>query len=116
MFLDYSLHPKLNTVYQFPRRQADLTSPNARRNTIFTVPGGGGPINPRGAAPLDREPNVITYQFQINPIGDGVGVDAQRDAFMVACDHGLPQMLAFQADSGAHWFAQCVLTASPHHQ
>jgi hypothetical protein len=116
MLLDYALHPKLNTQYFFPRRQADLTSPNARHNSAFIVPGGGGPINPKGAAPFDREPNIITYQFQINPYADGRPADAQRDDFMVAIDHGLPQMLAFKADSGSHWFAQCMLTGDPHHQ
>jgi len=116
MYLDYALHPKLNSQYFFPKRQADLTVPNPRRNSAFIVPGGGGPANPRGNAPFDRDMNVITYQFQINPIGDGKSVDTMRDAFMVAVDHGLPQTLAFRTDSGSHWFAQCILVANPHHQ
>ena len=63
MYLDYAVHPSLKTQYQFPRRQADLTVPNTRRNPVFIVPGGGGPINPRGQGAFDRELNIITYQF-----------------------------------------------------
>jgi hypothetical protein len=116
IYLDYSLHPKLNTQYFFPKRQADLTVPNARRNSAFIIPGGGGPANPRGNAPFDRDLNVITYAFQLNPIGDGTSVDSMRDAFLVAVDHGLPQTLAFRTDTGEHWFAQCIMVSSPHHQ
>src|SRR5215471_11329869 len=117
MWLDYAIHPNLGTRFSFPHRQADLTVPNARRNPVFIVPGGGGPINPRGVSPFDREPNVITYQFQINPIGDHTyGVDFFRDGFLKAIDHGIPQTLAFRDDNGDVWYATCVLTATPHHQ
>lgn len=89
---------------------------NNRRNPIFTVPGGGGPVNPRGVSPLTPEPNIITYQFQINPIADRVSVDTVRDAFMHAIGHGLPQILAFRTDDGVHWFQNVILVADPHHQ
>jgi hypothetical protein len=117
IYLDYSIHPTLNTQYFFPKRQADLTVANNRRNSTFIVPGGGGPVNPKGLSPFDREPNIITYLFQINPIGDRTrAVDTTRDAFLQAIDHGIPQTLAFHDDNGQTWFATCVLTEDPHHQ
>jgi hypothetical protein len=115
MRLFYALHPQLRTTYYFPVRQADLTIPNTRRNPVFTVPGGGGPINPRGNAALDREPNVITYQFQINPYADKRALDNARDDFLRAVDHGIPQTLFFISDDGSVWNADAVLVDDPHH-
>jgi hypothetical protein len=117
MYLTYAIHPITQAFYYFPIRQADLTVANNRRNSTFVVPGGGGPINPKGMSAFDREPNVIAYQFQINPIGEGgIGVDAQRDAFVRALDHGLPQTLAFSDDADNIWWATCALVESQHHQ
>jgi len=117
VYLSYAVHPQTQAQYFFPKRQMELTVANSRRNSAFIVPGGGGPVSPKGTAPFDREPNIITYSFQINPIADhSGGVDAQRDAFLRAIDHGIPQTLAFTDDVGAVWFATCALTESPHHQ
>lgn len=118
MYLDYAVHPTTRAIYTFPKRQADLTVANNRRNSTFIVPGGGGPINPKGLNPFDREPNIITYQFQLNPLGDRAHgtVDDQRESFLRAVDHGVPQTLAFRADDGTAWFATCALVGDPHHQ
>jgi hypothetical protein len=116
MFLDFAVHPTMGSVYTFPRRQADLTVQNSRRNPVFVVAGGGGPVNPKGLAAFDREPNIISYQFQINPLGTGEILDDEREEFLCAIDHGLPQLLVFRDDHGEVWEATCVLTGDPHHQ
>jgi len=116
VYLSYCIHPQTQQQYFFPKRQMDLTVANTRRNSTFIVPGGGGPVSPKGLAPFDREPNVLTYQFQINPIADHRGVDSQRDDLLRAIDHGYPQTLAFIDDNGLVWFATCALTEDPHHQ
>jgi hypothetical protein len=110
--LDYAIHPSTKAIYRFPRRQMTLAAPNARRNPVFIVPG-GGPVNPRGAAAFDRDVNTISYQFRLFPMNDGTTFDAQRDALLVAVGHGKPQTLAFLADDGRHWTVRAALVGDP---
>jgi hypothetical protein len=110
--LDYAIHPSTKAIYRFPRRQMTLSAPNARRNPVFIVPG-GGPVNPRGSAAFDRDVNTISYQFRLLPMSDGTTFDAQRDALLVAVGHGRPQTLAFLADDGRHWTVRAALVGDP---
>jgi hypothetical protein len=108
-----SIHPVTRAVYTFPRAQAHLTAPNGRKNAVFIVPGGGGPINPKGSAPFDRDVNIITYQFRVVPRQSGQTFTDARDAFLQAIDHGLPQQLTFIDDHGRTWLMRAALTGDP---
>jgi hypothetical protein len=113
VILDYAQHPTIRgQTYRFPRRQMQLTVPNGRRNSVIIVPG-GGPVSPKGGAPLDRDVNVISYQFRIMPDSDRQSFDAQRDEFLRNIDHGVPQTLAFLGDDGRHWFVPAILLGDP---
>jgi hypothetical protein len=108
-----SIHPVTRAVYQFPKVQAHLTAPNARKNPVFIVPGGGGPINPKGSSSFDRDVNIITYQFRVFPTQAGQTFTDARDAFLQAIDHGLPQQLTFVDDNGRTWLMRVALTGDP---
>ena len=113
MILDSVVNPITTASYTFPRAQIALSVPNERRNPTFIVPGGGGPINPKGQSPFDREVNIISYQFLVTPRHDHETFDDARDAFLRAVDHGLPQTLTFLTDSGATWRIDGVLLRNP---
>jgi hypothetical protein len=113
MQLISAIHPVTRAVYQFPKAQAHLTAPNVRKNPVFIVPGGGGPINPKGTAPFDRDMNIITYQFRVFPHQSGQTFTQARAAFLQAIDHGLPQVLEFRDDDGSIWQMRAALTADP---
>jgi hypothetical protein len=113
MELVSAIHPVTRAVYTFPRAQAHLTAPNARKNPVFVVPGGGGPINPKGSAPFDRDVNIITYQFRVVPRQSGQTFTDARNAFLQAIDHGLPQQLTFVDDNGRTWLMRAALTGDP---
>lgn len=113
MILDYTTNPLTKVKYTFPRTQIALNVPNERRNPVFVVPGGGGPVNPKGTAPFDREPNLIVYRFRVTPRRNGESFDAARERFIKAVDHGRPQTLNFLADDGRYWQMTGVLVRDP---
>jgi hypothetical protein len=113
MELVSAIHPVTRAVYTFPKAQAHLTAPNARKNPVFIVPGGGGPINPKGNAAFDRDINVISYQFRVFPTHAGQTFTDARDAFLQAIDHGLPQQLTFVDDNSRTWLMRAALTGDP---
>lgn len=108
-----SIHPITRAVYTFPKAQAHLTIPNGRRNPVLVVPGGGGPVNPKGSSPFDRDVNIITYQCRVAPRDAGQTLSQARNAFLQAIDHGMPQILEFVDDDGAIWLMRAALTADP---
>jgi hypothetical protein len=113
MKLAHAIHPITRAVYDFPAVQDTLSVPNTRKNPVFIVPGGGGPINPKGSAPFDRDVNLISYHFRITPKKSGQNFTQARRAFLQALDHGLPQMLEFVDDDGTTWLMRAVLTRDP---